>query len=652
LQVKQANDIVEVVGGYLAIRPVGQTWKGLCPFHDDHRPSFDVDPRRQRYRCWSCGKYGDVISFVQEFEKVGFREALELLARRAGIEFESAAPSEQALNRAALLDVMRWATKQFHECLLEALTPEAEGARRYLAERGLKGETVRRYALGYAPRSGEWLVQRAHSAGVSLELLEKVGLIAQRSEESAGEGFYDRFRDRLQFPIRDARGQTVGFGGRILPHSALAARGPKYYNSCDTPLFSKSEQLYGLDQARFAADRAGYLAVVEGYTDVLMAHQEGIGQVVATMGTALNARHVQQLRRFAPRVVLVFDADAGGVTGVDRALEIFAGHEVELSIATLPAGLDPCDLLQQQGASAFRAVLEAPVDALEYKLEQALARDGSSGVEGARRVVDAVLGVIALAPPIPGQAGAVKSQLMINRIARRLALKEETVWARLEELRRQAKQEASRSRRSFPPAGASQPSTEEEVPALPGTESHSRPAASTPSQGAGDGRRQAPAAPEELQLLEVLLADPQLVPEALRSIRPDEVQHPGLRRLYQGLADLHAAGEPPTLDRLRPKLESVPLANRALEMQDVGRANPNRPAWLRQLLDRFQARREQTIKQALHNQLQAAHDHAAALELLRRLQNRTSELGPDAATTGSWGDGAAPSASSDTGVRS
>jgi hypothetical protein len=154
-------------------------------------------------------------------------------------------------------------------------------------------------------------------------------------------------------------------------------------------------------------------------------------------------------------------------------------------------------------------------------------------------------------------------------------------------------------------------------------------------------------------LLEVLLADPQLVPEALRSIHPDEVQHPGLRRLYQGLADLHAAAEPPTLDRLRPKLESVPLANRALEMQDVGLANLNRPAWLRKLLHRFQVRREQTVKQELHNQLQAARsDDAAALELLRRLQNRTSELGPDAATTGSWGDGAPPSASSDTGVRS
>ena len=172
-----------------------------------------------------------------------------------------------------------------------------------------------------------------------------------------------------------SRARPVGFGGRILPNSPLASRAPKYYNSRDTPLFSKSEQpvRHGHGAARGAA-KAGYLAVVEGYTDVLMAHQMGVGHVVATMGTALNARHVQQLRRFAPRVVLVFDADAGGDTGVDRALEIFASQDVDLAVATLPAGLDPCDLLVQQGPDAFRTVLDGAVDALEFKLNQRAGR--------------------------------------------------------------------------------------------------------------------------------------------------------------------------------------------------------------------------------------------------------------------------------------
>ena len=214
-----------------------------------------------------------------------------------------------------------------------------------------------------------------------------MGLIAKRDRG----GWYDRFRDRVLFPIRDPLGRTVAFGGRILPNSPLASRGPKYYNSPDTPLFSKSEYLFGLDLARTAAGAEGYLAVVEGYTDVLMAHQCGINQVVATMGTALTARHIHNMRRVGvQRVVLVFDADSGGDTGVDRALEIFVGHEVDLGIATLPEGLDPCDLLSQDGGpDAFRAALASAVDALDFKLSRVLTTE-TNGVEGKRRAVDAV----------------------------------------------------------------------------------------------------------------------------------------------------------------------------------------------------------------------------------------------------------------------
>ncbi len=592
-QVKEANDIVDVVGGYIALRPAGATFKGLCPFHDDSRPSFDVDPRRQRYRCWACGKYGDVLSFVQEHERVSFREALEILARRAGITLEPNADPARDAGKAQLLDVARWGAQQYHECLLDS--PLAEEARCYLGGRGLKGETVRRYGLGFAPRAGDWLVRRAEAAGVSLELLGKVGLIAPRQQAA---GWYDRFRDRVLFPIRDTRGQTVAFGGRILPNSPLASRGPKYYNSTETPLFSKSDHLYGLDQARHAADRAGYLAVVEGYTDVLMAHQSGVGQVVATMGTALNGRHVHTLRRFAPRVVLVFDADTGGDTGVDRALEIFAGHDVDLRVATLPPGLDPCDLLVGQGADAFRRVLEEAADALEFKMNRVLGGDTRPGVEESLRAVDAVLGVIALAPPLPGQAGALKAQLMIGRIARRLALKEETVWARLEEIRARKRDGA---------ATAAPRAQEQEPP------------------------RAGPAPPEESQLLQVLLAEPALVQETRAALSLDEITHPGLRKLLEGLYALHAAGEPPTLDQLRPRLDHVRLAAKALELQEIGRGHPDRPAWLRQLLHRFQERRLRRERQQLHDQLNAVSDHAQALELLRQLKHRHVDSNPGSA---------------------
>ncbi len=604
-QVKQANDIYDVVSSYLALRPAGAAYKGLCPFHEDSRPSFDVDPRRQRYRCWACGKHGDVISFVQEFEKISFLEALELLARRAGITLDTPATASVE-NRALLLDVMRWAAKQFHECLLDS--PLAESARAYLGERGLRGETVRKWGLGFAPGSGHWLVDLAGRAGVSLELLEKVGLVAARTE---AEGHYDRFRDRVQFPIRDVRGQVVGFGGRILPTSPLATKAPKYYNSCDTPLFTKSEQLYGIDQARLACEKTGYLAIVEGYTDVLMAHQLGITNVVATMGTALNDRHVKQLRRFVSKVILVFDADAGGEQGVDRALELFAAHDMELSVATLPVGLDPCDLLVRSGAEPFLRILAAAIDALEFKLNGMLSREETSSVEGRKRVAEAVLKVIAPASVLPGETGALKTELIVTRLAQRLALREERLWARLAELRR-----ASRRVRNDP----------EQI---------------APIQPASPGA--AKAAPEERRLIEILLAEPELVARAYVEIKVEEVMHPGIRRLLAGLYTLYQAGEPATLDRLRLDLQDNPaLVNKAFQLQDAGASRPNRLAELAGLLAFFRQRRDRSAKEALKSALHTSPDDQTGMEILRRLQTRTSEIGTDTSTGGEYSSSTSP----------
>jgi DNA primase len=482
-----------------------------------------------------------------------------------------------------MLETIRWAAELFQRCLLEDSV--ADAARHYLGERRLLGETVRRFGLGYAPLAGDWLVQRARADGIGFERLEEIGLIAASVQ---GNGHYCRFRDRVMFPIRDALSRTVGFGGRILPTSPLLPRAPKYYNSAETPLFSKSEQLYGLDLARAAAGKAGYLAVVEGYTDVLMAHQAGVPQVVATMGTALNAKHVHKLRTFAPRVVLVFDADAGGEGGVDRALEIFAGQEVDLAVAALPDGMDPCDLLVARGAEPFKEALEGAADALDFKLRQVTAGGADDGVEGRRRAADAVLAVIALAPELSGQSGAMKRELMVTRIAKRLGLQEATVRARLDELRRQ-RQRGEDERRQEP-----------------------------------DGERRAlKPLPHERQLLEVLLAEPGLVPEALAEVNVGEIGHLGLQQLLAGLYALHAEGEPPTLDLLRARLDNPRLAEAALKLQDVGRANPDRGATLRQLLNEFRRRRLQPVRQELQNQLSAVSDHARAVELLRRLQAET-----------------------------
>jgi len=588
-RVKAANDIIDVIGSYINLRPAGPTYKGLCPFHDDHKPSFDVDPRRQRYICWACGKRGDIFSFIQEFDKVSFPEALELLARRAGITLEKTADSEQNRSRAGMLDVMRWAADQFHRCLLDA--PAAESARIYLGERKLSGETVRRFQLGYAPIDGDWLLRLAREANLSLEILEQVGLIAQRTE---GQGYYDRFRDRVIFPIRDPRGQVVGFGGRVLPSSPNAAKAPKYYNSAETALFSKSENLYGIDQARQAAASAGYLAVVEGYTDVLMAHQHGIGQVVATMGTALNVRHIKQLRRVVSKVILVFDADAGGEGGVNRALEVFVSHDLDLKVAALPEGLDPCDLLVQQGPEPFQAALTKAVDVLEFKLDRVLTA-AADGIEARRRAVDEVLRVIALAPDMPGQTGAIKRELLVTRIGQRLGLKEDIIWARLQELRA-AKRPAERE----PVKHQSEQESPSEEPKVK-------------------------ASPLELDLLRVLLADPPLVAVAQSQIEPRAIEHPRLRLLLEVLYRLQAEGEVPDLDHVRWRIDNPALIARAMELQDVGRLHADRSGWLRQILERFRERQALPEKIEIKNQLRAVSDDTEAFNLLRQLQEPLSK---------------------------
>src|SRR5438105_1486064 len=236
-QIKAASDIVDVIAGYLPVHPAGKLFKCLCPFHNDTRPSLQVDRSYQNFHCWACGAKGDVFDFVAKYEKVSFKEAMAILARRAGIRMEADSP--QDTHKVRLFEVMKWAQAQYQTCLLDG--PVAEGARKYLGERKLSGATVRQFGLGFAPLEGDWLVKLAAREGVPPELLVEVGLIAPRDENR---GYYDRFRDRVMFPIRDVQGRTVGFGGRILPDSPYAARAPKYYNSADTPLFSKSELLY------------------------------------------------------------------------------------------------------------------------------------------------------------------------------------------------------------------------------------------------------------------------------------------------------------------------------------------------------------------------------------------------------------------------
>lgn len=584
-RVKAASDIVDVVGGYLSLRQAGKTYKAVCPFHDDSRPSLDVDPSRQRYRCWACGKYGDVISFVQEIERVEFTEAMDLLARRAGISWRDREDSLQSGARDRMLVAAAWAQRQFEDALWDRLL--GSPARDYLEQRGLDEDTLRRFGVGWSPGGGDWLARRAREGGIELEVLDSIGLVGRQD----GGGWYDRFRDRVQFPIRNPRGQPVGFGGRILPGSPAENRAPKYYNSADSAIFSKSEQLFGIDLAREAARRSGWLAIVEGYTDVLMAHQAGIAPVIATMGTALNARHLSQIRRHAARVVLVYDADAGGDAGVERALALFAKSEIDLTVASLPEGKDPCDWLLESGPGPFKAALEGATDLLEFTISRWFPEGIEQRVEPMRRAVERVLSL--LPEGSPGSPEDLKAELMIGRLARRLGLPEESLRSRRREVARAAQAEPRR-RQEAPAEPVEVVPRMEEIPQL------------------------------ERELVAVLLAHPERVAVAAGRVAPEEVENPAARRFLLDLLEQVRAGGDPGLEGLRSRLSPARLAL-ALGLADMaaGHAEPGR--WLEDLLAGFERKRLRESRRQLQQRLQQVSrggDHAAALELLRKVQEQ------------------------------
>ncbi|MFQ6048448.1 MAG: DNA primase, partial [Phycisphaerae bacterium] len=312
-QIQQATNIVDLIGQYVALKPAGANHKGLCPFHNEKTPSFYVSASKQIFKCFGCGAGGDVFTFLQLREGISFAEARAWLAQRAGIRLEPTSQDRPAgPDQNALARVNDWAARFFRRQLLEPGIGAV--ARQYLAGRKISQQTAEAFGLGYAPDRWDGLLTAAQARGISTGLLAAAGLIRPRS---GGEGFYDTFRHRLIFPIRDLPDRVIGFGGRTLGDDSA-----KYINSPETVLFEKGRNLYGLDLAKQPITRAGQAVIVEGYTDCLMAHQHGLAQTVATLGTALTEAHVQVLRRFADRAVVVFDPDEAGQRAADRALEV------------------------------------------------------------------------------------------------------------------------------------------------------------------------------------------------------------------------------------------------------------------------------------------------------------------------------------------
>ena len=383
-QVAQATDIVELVSQYVALKKKGREFVGLCPFHEDSHPSMYVVPAKQIFHCFVCQTGGGVFQWMALYEKLSFPEAVRALAERANIPLprESAPPVEPggSFSKNDLLAVTTFAARWFRSQLQ---SPAGAEALDYARQRGFTDKFIERFGLGYAPDSWDSLIKAASREGIGERKLLAAGLVAQRERS----GSYDRFRNRLIFPILDPQGRVIAFGGRALAADERA----KYLNSPETLLFDKSGELYALNWSREAIVSSGQAIVVEGYLDALIPLQVGVGKVVATLGTALTERHVRILGRYAKEAVLVFDADAAGQAAAERALEMFLAQRLHVRVATIPAGKDPCDYCLAEGADAFRALVAGAPDALQYvwqRRQEAYHAAGGNLADGGKLVED------------------------------------------------------------------------------------------------------------------------------------------------------------------------------------------------------------------------------------------------------------------------
>jgi DNA primase len=416
-EVRRAADIVKVISDHVTLKKAGSSWKGLCPFHQEKTPSFNVRQEPAVFHCFGCGEGGDVFKFLMLRERMGFPEALETLARRFGVpvpegRFE---PGPDREERQALLALMEAAAAHFERTLQ---TAPGQAARRYLLGRGFKPETLERIRAGAARDAWDDLLG-ALRGRYSATMLEKAGLVLPRR---SGEGHYDRFRGRVVFPILNEGGKVVAFGARSLDGSD-----PKYLNSPESPVYHKGRLLYGLSWARDAIRREGRVVLMEGYLDVARALECGVEEAVATCGTALTGSHARLLRRFAETVCVNFDQDEAGQRAARKSLEVLLGEGLRVKVVELPKGHDPDTFLRDEGAEAYRRCLDEAPEALEWLMRRVEETVDIVTPEGKGRFLSALL------PTLVRVESAVERSAWLARAVERGGLDEA---AAREELRR------------------------------------------------------------------------------------------------------------------------------------------------------------------------------------------------------------------------
>ncbi len=544
LAVQQATDLVALIGEHVRLTPKGREFVGLCPFHDDHKPSMFVSPQKQIYKCFSCGAGGDAFSFVMDYHKMTFVEALRHLADRAGIELRQTpreAGAAEGDDRHAVMEANSVALRFFRGMLRH---PEhGRAARAYIERRGISDAMCEAFQLGCSADRWDGLAVTVASKGLRLGDFEAAGLLGARD----GGGHFDKLRHRLIFPILDHLNRPIAFGGRRLREEDE----PKYLNSPETVVFDKSATLYGLHLAKKPIIDLRTAVIVEGYTDVIACHQAGKANVVATLGTSLTARHAVELRRYADKVVLVFDGDEAGIKAADRALEIFIGQEIDVAIAVLPDGLDPDELLKQaDGSARWDAAVALATDALTYQFGRFRQRlDAADTMTGRQRLAEdylrrlAELGVDRQSP--------IRRAMLIERLADLLGLSGQQI----SDLLTAAAPRRSRGTRPVGGSGSAGPS------AHAGPET-ANPDATILETSAAESRIDGLAATERL-LLGCLIRKPALLHRQLpdgrdlvETIGPADLATERGRRLYARLCQQIEDDQTLTLPRLVLELAS------------------------------------------------------------------------------------------------
>ena len=582
-EIRARVDIVDLVGQFVNLKRAGENWKGLCPFHAEKTPSFMVHPKKGIFHCFGCGVGGDAFGFLMRQDRLQFPEAVRVLAERAGVALPTERRTEVDGQREALFKTMAQASEFYQDALWNR--PEGEGARRYLDSRGIAPEMARRFVLGYAPEGWDHLLGFMKGRGVTEEQLVQVGLVLPRQ---TGSGFYDRFRGRLLFPIKDGQGRVVAFGGR-----AMGTEDPKYLNSPETPLYVKGQTLYAFDLAKPQIREKNRALVVEGYVDCLMAHQHGFTETVAALGTAFTASQLGLLRRYCDEVITFFDADAAGKKATQRVEELLEpgtqglawavnrtgtfgdGSALRLKVALLPSGHDPDSFLRKEGAQAFTQRIAEARSLLAYAVETAIGEENTTAPRGKATAFARVALILA----------KVTDSQEATELARDAALKlgvdPTQLWIEAQRLQGALRKPAPATAPA--PAGVNLPSAERD-------------------------------------LVSLLVQNPGVRAALLPVLVEEDLAHPALRAILAALKTVTAESPEALMPHLPGDTERGLLASLLLE----DRAWPDTAPLIAEYLKRFEMRRRarqiRQVSQAIA-QAQASGDPA-----LPQLQAQLSDL--------------------------